>query len=96
MIAVVLGSKTVGVSTWVGYSSNERKELTLAYLEPEYAEAGAEVMFVWGEENGGTKKPTVEPHRQMEIRATVSPVPYVEVVRKVYVEGGWRVKGAVV
>ena len=93
---VVLGSKTVGVSTWIGYSSNERKMLTLAVVDPEVAEPGAQVTLIWGEENGGTMKPTVEPHRQMEIRATVSPVPYVEVVRKVYVEGGWRVKGAVV
>ena len=37
--------------------------------------------FVWGEENGGTAKPTVERHEQMEIRAVVSPVPYVEAAR---------------
>ncbi len=28
------GKPQVGVSTWMGYSSNERKQLTLAYLEP--------------------------------------------------------------
>ena len=33
--------------------------------------------FVWGEEDGGSSKPTVEPHVQTEIRAVVSPVPYV-------------------
>ncbi|WP_309083026.1 aminomethyl transferase family protein [Chelativorans sp.] len=91
---VITGNgKTVGISTWVGYSSNERKMLTLAILEEEYAQPGQEVIFVWGEENGGTAKPTVEPHRQMEIRAIVSPVPYVETVRKTYVEGGWRAAG---
>ncbi len=42
--------KQVGVSTWVGYSSNERKQLTLAYLEPEFAKPGTEVTFVWGED----------------------------------------------
>ena len=46
--------------------------------------------FVWGEENGGTVKPTVEPHVQTEIRAVVSPVPYVEAVRTSYAPGGWR------
>jgi len=91
---VIIGSgKTVGISTWVGYSSNERKMLTLAILDEEYAQPGQEVIFVWGEEGGGTGKPTVEPHKQMEIRAIVSPVPYVETVRKTYVEGGWRAHG---
>jgi len=87
---VVAGGKTVGVSTWVGYSSNERKMLTLAVLEAEHAEPGTEVTFVWGEENGGTKKPTVERHKQVEIRAIVSPVPYVEAVRRTYTDRGWR------
>ena len=87
---VVAGGKIVGVSTWIGYSSNERKMLTLAVLDAAYAEPGTEVGFVWGEENGGTTKPTVERHRQMEIRAIVSPVPYVEAARKTYTERGWR------
>jgi syringate O-demethylase len=87
---VVADGKTVGVSTWIGYSANERKMLTLAVLDAEYAKPGTRVGFVWGEENGGTSKPTVERHRQMEIRAIVSPVPYVEAVRKGYTESGWR------
>jgi len=88
---VVAGGKTVGVSTWIGYSSNERKMLTIAVLEPEFAEPGTEVTFVWGEEAGGTKKPTVERHRQMEMHAIVCPVPYAETARKVYADGkGWR------
>jgi syringate O-demethylase len=87
---VVAGGKTVGVSTWIGYSSNERKMLTLAVLDAEHTEPGTEVIFVWGEENGGTKKPTVERHKQVEFRAIVSPVPYVEAVRKTYTDSGWR------
>ncbi len=81
---VTVDGKTVGLSTWVGYSSNERRMLTLAILDAKYAEPGTEVTFVWGEEKGGTKKPTVEPHAQTEIRAIVSPVPYAEVARKKY------------
>jgi syringate O-demethylase len=81
---VTVGGKTVGLSTWVGYSSNERRMLTLAILDAKYAEPGTEVTFVWGEEKGGTSKPTVEPHAQTEIRAIVSPVPYAEVARKKY------------
>jgi glycine cleavage system aminomethyltransferase T len=91
---VTVDGETVGVSTWVGYSANEGKMLTLAVLEPEYAEPGTEVTFVWGEEGGGTEKPTVEPHVQVELRAVVSPVPYVEAVRTSYAPGGWRAADA--
>ena len=87
---VTLDGETIGVSTWIGYSSNEGKMLTLAVLDAEHAEPGTEVTFVWGEENGGTSKPTVESHVQKELRAVVSPVPYVEAVRKSYAPGSWR------
>jgi syringate O-demethylase len=81
---VTADGETVGLSTWIGYSANEGKMLTLAVLEPEYGEPGTEVTFVWGEEDGGSSKPTVEPHVQTEIRAVVSPVPYTAVVRESY------------
>jgi syringate O-demethylase len=87
---VTVDGETVGVSTWIGYSANEGKMLTLAVVDAEYAEPGTEVTFVWGEEDGGTAKPTVERHVQTEIRAVVSPVPYVEAVRTSYAPGGWR------
>ena len=87
---VTVNGETVGLSTWVGYSANEGKMLTLAVLDSEYAEPGTEVTFVWGEEGGGSAKPTVETHVQTEIGALVSPVPYVEAVRKSYAQGGWR------
>jgi syringate O-demethylase len=91
---VTVDGETVGVSTWIGYSANEGKMLTLAVLEAEYAEPGTDVTFVWGEEDGGTTKPTVEPHVQVEIGAVVSPVPYVEAVRRSYAPGGWRASHA--
>ena len=90
---VNVDDETVGVSTWIGYSSNEGRMLTLAVLDAEHAEPGTEVTLVWGEEGGGTTKPTVEPHVQTEIRAVVSPVPYVETVRKAYAPGSWRAAG---
>ncbi len=81
----------IGLSTWIGYSSNERRMLTLAILDEAYAEPGTEVTFVWGEAGGGSRKPTVERHRQTELRATVCPVPYAEVARKSYAGvSGWR------
>ena len=88
---VTVDGDIVGVSTWVGYSANEGRMLTLAVLDAEHAEPGTEVTFGWGEEGGGTGKLTVEPHEQVEIRAIVSPVPYVETVRREYAPpGGWR------
>jgi syringate O-demethylase len=81
---VTKNGKTVGISTWVGYSSNERKMLTLAMLDNEQAQPGNEVTFVWGEQPGSGSKATVENHVQVEIRATVAPVPYTEVAREAY------------
>ncbi len=80
--------KQVGISTFSGYSWNERSMLSLGMVDPDI-EVGTEVTLVWGEPDGGTKKTTVEHHRQTEIRAIVSPVPYNEVARKGYAEG-WR------
>jgi syringate O-demethylase len=81
---VMKDGKTIGISTWCGYSSNERRMLTLAIIDAAQAQPGNQVTFVWGEENGGTSKPTVERHKQMEIRATVAPVPYADPARKDY------------
>ena len=87
---VIVDGETAGVSTWIGYSANEGKVLTLAVLDAEHAEPGTEVTLVWGEEDGGTAKPTVERHVQTEIRGIVSPVPYAEVVRRTYAPDSWR------
>ena len=54
---------------------------------------GTEVTFVWGEPNGGTAKPTVERHKQVEIKAVVSPVPYSNVARTAYADS-WRNKSS--
>lgn len=81
---------TVGVSMFTGFSWNEKTALSLAIVAPEL-KSGEEVRVVWGEEDGGTAKTTVERHRQIEVRAIVSPVPYAKVARESY-EGGWRVK----
>ena len=84
--------RTVGVSMFTGYSYNEKQALSLATIDPRIP-VGTEVRVVWGEENGGTKKTTVEPHQQIEVRAIVSPLPYSRVARETYKEG-WRTKGA--
>jgi glycine cleavage system aminomethyltransferase T len=83
----------VGLSTWIAYTANEGKMLTLAMLDEEFAVPGTEVDFIWGEPDGGTSKPTVEKHNQVTIKAVVAPVPYSEVARTSYATS-WRNKEA--
>jgi vanillate/3-O-methylgallate O-demethylase len=78
----------VGYSMFSGYSANERRALSLATVDPDVA-IGAEVHVVWGEPGGGSRKATVQPHRQLNVRAVVSPVPYAVTARLEYAEG-WR------
>jgi vanillate/3-O-methylgallate O-demethylase len=85
---VMHGDKRVGASMFSGYSYNERSMLSLGFVDPDIKE-GSELILVWGEEKGGSKKPTVERHRQIPIRVVVSPVPYSKVARETYAEG-WR------
>jgi glycine cleavage system aminomethyltransferase T len=81
---VVTDGKTIGLSTYTGYSYNERAILSLAMVDAQHSEPGKEVTIVWGEEGRGTSKPTVERHVQTEIRATVAPAPISEVARVAY------------
>jgi glycine cleavage system aminomethyltransferase T len=71
-----------GLSSHCGYNNNEGVVLSLAMLDEEYASPGTEVLLTWGEPNGGSRKPHVERHEQVEIRATVAPAPYAKHVRE--------------
>ncbi len=90
---VTANDEIVGVSTFSGYSYNERSMLSLAIVDDDVA-MGNEVVILWGEEDGGSDRPVVERHTQVEIRAVVSPCPYSEVARTQYAEG-WRTKAGV-
>ena len=90
---VLKDGKTIGISTFSGYSWNESSMLSLAMVDVDHSQPGGEVVLVWGEERGGSSKPTVEPHVQTEIRAIVSPVPYADVARQDYAQG-WRTRQA--
>ena len=85
---ILKDGKVVGFSMFGGYSYNEQSMLSLGVVDPDI-EIGTELSLVWGEAGGGSGKTTVERHKQTEIRATVSPVPYSKVVRETYAEG-WR------
>jgi glycine cleavage system aminomethyltransferase T len=84
---VVKGVKTAGISTYTGYTYNERAWVSLAVMEEEFSESGTEVTVIWGEEGRGSSKPTVERHGQVQIRATVAPAPISEVARSSYRPG---------
>jgi vanillate/3-O-methylgallate O-demethylase len=80
---VLADGRQVGISLACGYLANERVMLSLATLENEYARPGTEVTVVWGEQPVSAK-PAVEDHVQVEIRATVAPVPFVNFARESY------------
>jgi vanillate/3-O-methylgallate O-demethylase len=79
---------TVGMSMFTGYSYNEKRALSLATIDHDVP-VGTELTVLWGEPNGGSRKTTVEPHKQIAVRAVVSPVPYSVTARETY-QGGWR------
>jgi syringate O-demethylase/vanillate/3-O-methylgallate O-demethylase len=71
----------IGMSQYCGYNINERDVISLCCIDEQHAEIGSEVIVTWGEVNGGSRKPHVEPHEQTTIRATVSPTPYSKAAR---------------
>jgi vanillate/3-O-methylgallate O-demethylase len=74
---VLIGDRLVGLSTFSGYTVNLGGWVSLAMIDEADARDGAEVTVVWGEEGGGTSKPTVERHVRANIRATISTTPLV-------------------
>jgi glycine cleavage system aminomethyltransferase T len=84
---VLKDGKLVGLSTYTGYTFNERAMISLAVVDAAESEPGTKVTLVWGEEGNGSSKPTVERHRQREIRATVAPAPFAEAARVGYRPG---------
>ena len=74
----------VGISCYPVYTSNFRRWISLAMLDEEVAEQGTELEVLWGEPDGGSRKPNVEPHVQTMMRATVSPCPISDDARENY------------
>jgi vanillate/3-O-methylgallate O-demethylase len=81
---VLKDGKAAGLSTYTGYTYNERAMISLAIVDNEISEPGTSVTLVWGEKGGRSSKPTVERHVQTNIRATVAPVPFSDVARLEY------------
>ena len=73
---IIKNGKMIGLSTYPVYSSNVRGWISLCMIDEDEAMYGDEVTVIWGEENGGSKKPNVERHVQTEIKAIISPKPF--------------------
>ena len=78
---VLFDGKLVGLSVLIAHSMNARRMISLASLDRNI-EIGQEVSLIWGEEPGVYDNLRVEPHEQIEIRATVCPSPYSKVARE--------------
>lgn len=80
---VLHNGELVGFSLDVGYITNEQAFVSLATVDSAASEPGTEVVVVWGEDPNSSK-PAVEPHRQVQVRATVQPAPYSRFARENY------------
>lgn len=72
---------TIGYSAICAYSANERKMLSLAVVDNAFAQVGTQLELLWGEPDGGSRKPQVERHAQTKIRVTVASAPYSQTVQ---------------
>ncbi|MEO6624021.1 MAG: aminomethyltransferase family protein [Burkholderiaceae bacterium] len=85
---VMMGDRIAGLSMFTGFSDNEHVGLSLGVVDAN-VNVDDILTLVWGEEGGGTSKPTVERHQQTEVRVRVAPVPYARDAREGYHQG-WR------
>jgi vanillate/3-O-methylgallate O-demethylase len=81
--AVLKDGGHVGLSFDLGYLANEHAFVSLATVDAACAAPGSEVVVLWGE-SPNSAKPAVEDHRQVAIRATVAPAPFVTDIREHY------------
>ncbi len=76
----------VGISHDVGYTAGLRSFVSLASIDEDFSAPGTRVTVLWGE-SPVSRKPAVEPHRQVEVRATVAPAPFSAYARENYRNG---------
>lgn len=73
----------IGISLWPSYLAPARKYLSLAVVDPKFAEPGTEILVEWGD-SLTRPRADVEAHRNVKVRAIVAPVPYDLYSRKNY------------
>ena len=75
MDEVIHEGRRVGVSFYPVYSRQARAWISLAAVEEGLVQDGQELTLTWGEPDGGSRKPSVERHRQKKVRVTVDAKP---------------------
>lgn len=81
---VLKDGQMAGISTYPVYSVNERAWLSLAMVDEHLSAPGSRVSVLWGEANGGSNKPMVERHKQVDVGAEVHQWPIHEAYRTTY------------
>ncbi len=80
---ISVGEETIGFQTHATYLAHDRRFASLALVDAAHAEPGTEVTITWGD-SLRIPREDVEPHRQVEVRATVAPVPFSSYARESY------------
>jgi glycine cleavage system aminomethyltransferase T len=83
MDEVLFEGRRAGISMDCGYVAHDQAVVSLAVVDEAAAQPGTEVRVVWGE-NPRSTKPSVEPHDQIEVRATVESAPLNRFARTAY------------
>ncbi len=73
-----------GVSTYLSFIAPDSALVSLAVVDSELATPGTRLSLVWGEPEGAPRRPQVEPHVQMTLRATVAQWPFSGVAQDGY------------
>jgi len=69
------GDAMAGISYYPVYSVNAGGWFSLAAVNADCAVDGKDLTVIWGEPDGGSRKPTVERHEQKPVRVTVDTKP---------------------
>jgi len=80
---ISVDDKTVGFLTHSTYLAHDRRFASLGLVDAAYAEPGTKVTVTWGD-SLRIPRADVEPHRQVDVRATVAPVPFSTYARESY------------
>ena len=69
---VLADGRPIGLSVYAAYTIAVGSWFSIGIIDEDAVDFGREVLLTWGEPDGGTRKPTVEPHVQTSIRATMT------------------------
>ncbi len=74
----------VGIATYSSFLAPDGAWVSLAVIDESQAAVGTSLTIRWGEPDGGSSRPNVERHVQMDVRATVSGWPFSALAQRGY------------